>query len=159
MNRLTRRLAPLALAFALPFAADLVGAETAAVAGLRRDALTIVTAHGPVRFKVEVAQTAAQQERGLMFRDAVAPDAGMIFPFVPPQPAAFWMKNTRIPLDLLFIRADGTVSSIAAMAKPYSLDLIPSSEPVAAVLEIAGGRAAAVGIAPGNRVRWGPLGH
>ena len=94
-----------------------------------------------------------------MFRDAIAPDAGMIFPFNPPQQASFWMKNTRIPLDLLFIRADGTVSSIAAMAKPYSLDLIPSSEPVVAVLEIAGGRAGAVGIVAGNRVRWGQLGR
>jgi uncharacterized membrane protein (UPF0127 family) len=159
VNRLFFRIAPLALALALPFVTGLAGTETAAVAGLRRDPLTIVTTRGPVRFKVEVARTLAQQERGLMFRDAVAPDAGMIFPFDPPQPASFWMKNTRIPLDLLFIRADGTIARIAAMAKPYSLDLIPANEPVAAVLEIAGGRAAAVGIAAGNHVRWRSLGR
>jgi uncharacterized membrane protein (UPF0127 family) len=159
VNRLFLRVAPLALALALPFVSGLAGTESAAAAGLRRDSLTIVTARGPVRFNVEVARTASQQERGLMFRDTIAPDAGMIFPFDPPQPASFWMKNTRIPLDLLFIRADGTVSSIAAMAKPYSLDLIPSGEPVAAVLEIAGGRAAAGGIAAGNRVRWRALGR
>ncbi len=157
MNRLIFRIAPLALALALPLFTGLAGAESAAIAGLRRDPLTIVTARGPVRFKVEVARTAAQQERGLMFRDAVAPDAGMIFPFDPPQPASFWMKNTRIPLDLLFIRADGTIARIAAMAKPYSLDFIPSDEPVAAVLELAGGRAAATGIMPGDRVRWASL--
>jgi hypothetical protein len=159
VNRLFLRVAPLALALALPFVAGLVGTQSAAAAALRRESLTIVTAHGRARFKVEVAQTAAEQERGLMFRDAIAPTAGMIFPFDPPQPASFWMKNTRIPLDLLFIRADGTIANIAAMAKPYSLDLIPSAEPVAAVLEIAGGRAAAAGIVPGSRVRWGPLGR
>lgn len=159
MNRLIRCFAPLALALAAPFATGLAGAGSAVAAGLHREALTIDTAKGPIQFKVEVARTPAQQERGLMYRKAIAPDAGMIFPFDPPQPASFWMKNTRIPLDLIFIRADGTVSSIAAMAKPYSLDLIPSSEPVAAVLEIAGGRAAATGIVPGSRVRWGPLGR
>lgn len=159
MNRLFFRVAPLALALAFPFATGFAGAESAAVAGLRRDPLTIVTAQGPVRFNVEVARTAAEQERGLMFRDAVAPDAGMIFPFDPPQAVWFWMKNTRIPLDLLFIRGDGTIARIAAMATPYSLDAIPANEPVAAVLEIAGGRAAAVGIVPGNHVRWGLLGR
>jgi uncharacterized protein len=161
VNRLIVRIAPLALALALalPLFTGLAGAESAAVAGLRRDPLTIVTARGRVRFKVEVARTAAQQERGLMFRDAVAPEAGMIFPFDPPQPASFWMKNTKIPLDLLFIRADGTIARIAAMATPYSLELIRANEPVAAVLELAGGRAAAVGITPGNKVRWGTLGR
>jgi uncharacterized membrane protein (UPF0127 family) len=159
VNRLIRRLAPLALALALPFATGLVGTEGPAVAALRRDHLTIATAKGPVRFKVEVARTVAEQERGLMFRDAIAPDAGMIFPFSPPIMASFWMKNTRIPLDLLFIRADGTIARIAAMAKPYSLDQIPANEPVAAVLEIAGGRAAAAGVAPGDHVRWGSLGR
>jgi uncharacterized membrane protein (UPF0127 family) len=153
VNRLIRRLAPLALALALPFVTGPAGAEDA-TQWLRRDSLTIVTAQRKVDFKVEVARTSEQQERGLMYRDALAPDAGMIFPFSPPQAASFWMKNTRIPLDLIFIRPDGRIARIAAMATPYSLDLIPSGEPVAAVLEIAGGRAAAAGIAPGDRVRW-----
>jgi uncharacterized membrane protein (UPF0127 family) len=157
VNRLIFRLAPLALVLVLPFATGLAGADDAAFAGVHRDPLTVVTARGTIHFKVEVARTAAEQERGLMFRDSIAPDAGMIFPFDPPQPASFWMKNTRIPLDIVFIRADGTIARIAAMAKPYSLDLIPSDEPVAAVLELAGGRAAAIGITPGDRVRWASL--
>lgn len=153
MNRLIRRLAPLALALALPFVTGPAGAESAAQS-LPRESLTIVTARQKLNFQVEVARTPGQQELGLMYRDALAPDAGMIFPFRPPQPASFWMKNTRIPLDLIFIRPNGTIARIAAMATPYSLDLIPSGEPVAAVLEIAGGRAASAGIAPGDRVRW-----
>ena len=95
-----------------------------------------------------------------MFRTSVAPGAGMLFPMSPPRPASFWMKNTLIPLDLLFIRADGTIARIAANAVPESLALIESGEPVAAVLELAGGEAARQGIAPGDAVRWqgGPVG-
>jgi uncharacterized membrane protein (UPF0127 family) len=154
VNRLTRCWAPLALALALPFVTGPVGAENA-TQWLRRDPLTITTtAQRKIFFQVEVARTSEEQERGLMYRDSLAADAGMIFPFNPPQPASFWMKNTRIPLDIIFIRHDGTIARITAMTKPYSLDLIPSGEPVAAVLEIAGGRAAAAGITPGDRVRW-----
>ena len=87
-----------------------------------------------------------------MFRRSMAPDAGMLFDFHRPQMANFWMKNTILPLDLIFIRADGTISSVAADAVPFSEALIPSAEPVRAVLEINGGRAAALGIAPGERV-------
>jgi uncharacterized membrane protein (UPF0127 family) len=153
VNRPIRRVAPLALALVLSFATGSVRAESEAQ-WLRRDRLTITTAQRKVNFSVEVAKTADQQERGLMYRDSLAADAGMIFPFSPPRPAAFWMKNTRIPLDIIFIRPDGTIASIAAMTRPYSLELIPSGEPVAAVLEIAGGRAAAAGMTPGDRVRW-----
>lgn len=156
MNRLLRRIAPLALVLCLPLA--ITSATTAAVAAARLDRLTITTSHGPKRFRVEVARTLEQQERGLMYRDSVAPDSGMIFPFDPPQEISFWMKNTRVPLDMLFIRADGTIARIAAMTTPYSLDLVPSGEPAAAVLEIAGGRSAALGIAPGDRVHWRRLG-
>lgn len=106
------------------------------------------------RFEVEVARTGGQQERGLMYRTRIAPDGGMIFPMDPPRDAAFWMKNTLVPLDMLFIRADGTIARIAAMTVPRSLDVVPAGEPVAAVLELAGGRAAALGIAAGDRVRW-----
>ena len=69
-----------------------------------------------------------------MFRESLGPDRGMLFPYDPPQPASFWMKNTLIPLDLIFIRADGTVALITANTVPMSLDPIPSLEPVAAVL-------------------------
>ena len=107
------------------------------------------------RFTVEVARTPSEQARGLMYRASLAPDAGMIFPFVPPRPASFWMKNTLIPLDMIFIRADGTIARIAANTVPLSLDPVAVSEPVAAVLELAGGRARELGIDPGDRVRWG----
>jgi uncharacterized membrane protein (UPF0127 family) len=116
--------------------------------------LTIRTRNGERRFTVEVARTPEQQAQGLMHRQSLAPDAGMIFPYDPPQQAAFWMKNTVIPLDMIFIRPDGTIAQIAANTVPYSLDPVPSLEPVAAVLEIAGGRAGELGIAVGDRVSW-----
>jgi uncharacterized membrane protein (UPF0127 family) len=108
--------------------------------------------HGPISFKAEVAADQASQEKGLMFRTKLAPDAGMLFDINPPQFQTFWMKNTVLPLDMLFIRADGVISSIAPQAVPYSETPIPSYEPVRGVLEINGGRAAALGIEPGQRV-------
>jgi uncharacterized membrane protein (UPF0127 family) len=117
--------------------------------------LDIRTASGKTHyFKVEVARSESEQARGLMFRDALAPDGGMIFPMNPPRPASFWMKNTVISLDLIFIRPDGVIARIAAEAVPYSLEPIDSGEPVSAVLEIAGGRAAELGISEGDKVRW-----
>jgi len=116
--------------------------------------LSIETATGKRAFKVEIARTEAQQEQGLMFRTSLPADGGMIFPFDPPRPATFWMKNTVIALDMIFIRADGTIARIAAQTTPYSLDMVESGEPVAAVLEIAGGRADELGIAEGDKVRW-----
>lgn len=115
--------------------------------------LTIRSATGEHRFTVEIAATPEQQQRGLMFRSAVGPDEGMIFPYDPPQDAAFWMKNTLVPLDMLFIRADGTIARISH-AVPLSLDPVPAGEPVAAVLEIRGGRAAELGIREGDAVSW-----
>ena len=91
---------------------------------------------------------------GLMNRQSLAPDRGMIFPYDPPRPASFWMKNTLIPLDMIFVRPDGTIGSIAANTVPLSLDPVPSGEPVAAVLEIAGGRSAELGISAGDKVSW-----
>ena len=116
--------------------------------------LTITTPKQSHRFNVEVARTEVQQERGLMFRDHLASDSGMIFPMNPPRSASFWMKNTLIPLDMIFIRADGSIARIAAQTVPYSLEPVSSGEPVAAVLEIAGGRAAALGIAEDDKVVW-----
>jgi uncharacterized membrane protein (UPF0127 family) len=89
-----------------------------------------------------------------MFREKLGPGEGMLFPFPQPRPASFWMKNTLIPLDMLFIRADGTIARIAANTVPHSLDPVAVAEPVAAVLEIAGGRAAELGINEGDRVTW-----
>jgi hypothetical protein len=104
-------------------------------------------------FVVEVARTAEQQERGLMFRRTLAPDRGMIFPYDPPQEVAFWMKNTLIPLDIVYIRADGTIARIVH-AQSMDLTPLPSGEPIALVLEIRGGRAAELGIAEGDKVTW-----
>lgn len=92
---------------------------------------------------------------GLMFRTALAPDRGMIFPMDPPRDASFWMRNTLIPLDMIFVRADGSIANIAANTVPYSEEPMRSDGPVAAVLEIAGGRCAELGIQPGDKVKWG----
>ena len=123
-------------------------------AGLEQIPLTIQSRSGTHRFTVEVVRTPEQQAQGLMHRQSLAPDRGMLFPYEPPQDASFWMKNTLIPLDLIFIRADGTVARIAANTVPMSLDPIPSLEPVAAVLEIAGARAEELGIQVGDKVNW-----
>lgn len=125
-----------------------------AESGLEVVPLTIASGGKVHRFRVEVARTSAEQAKGLMFRTTMGPNEGMIFPRDPPMQASFWMKNTVIPLDLLFIGADGRIESIAAKAVPYSLEPIPSRGPVAAVLELNGGRAAQLGIAPGDKVSW-----
>ena len=121
--------------------------------GLSQVPLTITSANGAHRFTVDVAASPQQQETGLMFVKSLAPDRGMIFPYDPPQPVAFWMRNTLIPLDMIFVRADGTIARIAT-AKALDETPVPSGEPVAAVLEIAAGRAAELGISPGDRVEW-----
>jgi uncharacterized membrane protein (UPF0127 family) len=105
-------------------------------------------------FTVEVARTVEEQARGLMFRESLAPNAGMVFPFPQPRPASFWMKNTLIPLDMIFVRADGTIARIAVNTVPHSLDPVAVEEPVAAVLELAGGRTVELGISEGDRVGW-----
>lgn len=88
-----------------------------------------------------------------MFRKSVAPDHGMLFPYEPAQEVAFWMKNTFVPLDIVFIRADGTIARITN-AEAMDLTPLPSGEPVEAVLEIRGGRAAELGIREGDKVSW-----
>jgi hypothetical protein len=115
--------------------------------------LTIRSKSGTHRFVVEVAATPEQQERGLMFRRSLAGNRGMIFPYDPPQDVAFWMKHTLIPLDIVFIRADGTIARITK-AKALDLTPLPAGEPIAAVLEIRGGRAAQLGIREGDVVSW-----
>jgi uncharacterized membrane protein (UPF0127 family) len=123
-------------------------------AGLEQVPLTIESSGKTHRFIVELAATGEQQAQGLMFRKTLDPDRGMVFPRDPPGDASFWMKNTLIPLDIIFIRTDGTIARIAENTVPMSLDPIPSLEPVGAVLEIAGGRSAELGIKAGDRVRW-----
>lgn len=124
-------------------------------AGLEETRLTVTTADGTQHaFTVEIAATPAQQQQGLMFRQELAPDRGMIFPYDPPKDASFWMRNTYIPLDIIFVRADGTIARIAENTVPLSETPIGSLEPVTMVLEIAGGRAAELGIEPGDVVTW-----
>jgi uncharacterized membrane protein (UPF0127 family) len=89
-----------------------------------------------------------------MNRSELAPDRGMIFPFDPPRGASFWMKNTLIPLDMIFVATDGSIANIAANTVPLSLEPVLSEGPVGAVLELAGGRAAELGIKPGDKVDW-----
>ena len=115
--------------------------------------LTIHSKSGTHRFTVQVAATEEQQEHGLMFYRSLPADQGMIFPYEPPQDVSFWMKNTLIPLDMVFIRADGTIARIAT-AKPLDETPVPAGEPIAAVLEIRGGRAAELGIRAGDKVDW-----
>lgn len=131
-----------------PVSAQPAGGQTFEV-----DRLAIETQTGNrYGFTVELALTPQQQAQGLMFREAMAPDAGMLFVFPQVRQASFWMENTLIPLDMLFIRADGTIARIAADTTPLSRESVPSGEPVRAVLEINGGLSAMLGIRPGDRV-------
>jgi len=115
--------------------------------------LTIVGSNGPHRFTVEVAETPAQMEQGLMFRRGMAPDAGMLFDYKTPTVATMWMRNTLIPLDMLFVDAQGRIVNIHERAVPLSTDVISAAAPVRAVIELNGGTAARTGIAPGDQVR------
>ncbi|MGE7205705.1 DUF192 domain-containing protein [Sphingomonas sp. NPDC019816] len=121
--------------------------------------VTIRTAQGAHVFQVERARTAGEQAQGLMYRTDLMPDGGMLFaPYPPdgtaPRAASFWMKNTPTALDILFIRADGTIARIAENTVPFSEAPVPSGEPVAAVLELVGGRSAELGISEGDTVSW-----
>jgi len=107
---------------------------------------------GRAEFNVEVAETRQQQERGLMLRNSLPSGAGMLFVYERPQSVAFWMKNTLIPLDIIFIRPDGTIAGIKQRAVPLDETKMESGEPVSAVLEINGGEAERLGIRPGDRV-------
>lgn len=124
------------------------------ISGLPVVPLTVTHDGKRFDFRVEVASTFEQQEHGLMFRAKMAPDEGMIFPMKPARPASFWMKNTVIPLDIVFIGTDGRILNIAANAVPYSLQPLYSLGDVKGVLELNGGRAAELGIAAGDKVSW-----
>jgi uncharacterized membrane protein (UPF0127 family) len=133
----------------------LAAAANVAVAQLAqfpRSELTIVSASGPHKFSVELATTPAQMEQGLMFRQSLAPDSGMLFDFQAPTPASMWMKNTLIPLDMLFVDERGRIVNIQERAVPESTDTISAAAPVRAVIELNGGTAARLGIRPGDKV-------
>jgi len=120
--------------------------------GLPRSEVAVVTATGAHRFHVWIAADAQSQQRGLMHVPELPPDHGMLFLMEPPRFAAFWMKDTYLPLDLVFIGADGIVVNIAENAIPLSLEPIPSNGPVGAVLELPAGTADRIGLSPGDRV-------
>ena len=116
--------------------------------------LEIVSKSGVHVFSVEIADTPAEREKGLMFVKHLPDGQGMLFDFDGEQDIAMWMKNTYIPLDMFFIRGDGRIARIAENTTPMSTAIIPSGGPVRAVLEVAGGTAARLGIAPGDRVAF-----
>lgn len=149
----------LAAAMLGPLAAGACRAETpqpstpvAAAPAALTETLTIDTARGPVSFRIEIADDEAERERGLMYRTSLAPDAGMLFEWTSPARRAFWMRNTYIPLDIIYIGVNGRIISIAAMTEPFSEEPIPSNGAALGVLEIAGGRAAELGIDIGDQV-------
>ncbi|MBV8776946.1 MAG: DUF192 domain-containing protein, partial [Alphaproteobacteria bacterium] len=113
--------------------------------------LTVQTAGGPQKFRIELALTAAQMEQGLMFRRTLAPDAGMLFDFTRPTNVTMWMKNTLIPLDMLFLDERGRVFDIHERAVPMSTDVIAAKGPARYVVELNGGTAARLGIKPGDQ--------
>jgi uncharacterized protein len=147
-DRAARRAALFAftsLILALPVAAP-VGAKVA------EERLRLLTAGGEREISIEVATTPEDMAMGLMFRTNLKDDAGMLFPSAAPREASMWMRNTYIPLDMVFIRADGVVHRIEAMTEPLSETIISSQGEVLAVLELAGGAAGRLGLKPGDRV-------
>jgi hypothetical protein len=114
--------------------------------------LEIVSKTGVHAFTVELATDDAERSRGLMFRKELPEGRGMLFDFERDQPVAFWMHNTYIPLDMIFIRGDGSILRIAENTEPLSDRLVPSGGPVRAVLEVIAGTARKLGISPGDRV-------
>jgi len=134
------------VAFVTP---SLAGASTAIV----------LTESGNHAFTVEVAETAEQRARGLMFRKEMDADAGMLFDFKVSGPVQFWMKNTPLSLDMIFIRENGIVAKVAENTKPLSTKIVPSDEPVRFVLEVIAGTSARIGLKPGDRVLHALIGR
>ena len=116
--------------------------------------LTIETKQGVRSFQVEVARTPEQSARGLMYRTELAEDAGMLFLFPRERRVRMWMRNTLIPLDMIFITASGRVAEVVPDTRPLSEEMITAQQPVQAVLEVRAGTAASLGIRPEDRVRW-----
>ncbi len=114
--------------------------------------LVVKSRGGDHAFTVEIVDTPAKRAEGLMFRQELAPDAGMLFDFKESRPVSFWMRNTFIPLDMLFITAEGLIANIHVNARPQDPTSIPSDGPVQFVLEIPGGRSVELGIAAGDQV-------
>ena len=130
--------------------AQQAGSEAAQRAAL--EPLEVISRNGVHAFTVEMAATDEQRARGLMYRKGLPEGQGMLFDFVQEQPVSFWMKNTYVSLDMIFIRADGRILRIAENTEPLSERMVPSGGPVRAVLEVVAGTARKLGIAPGDSV-------
>ena len=129
-----------------------VHSTSADAKSLRTETLVLKTVGGEKTFTVEMAETPGQQSTGLMFRTAMASDRGMLFTYKKPQTVSMWMKNTYIPLDMIFIAGDGTVHHIVRNTVPQSLKTIDSNGSVTAVLELNAGTADRIGLKPGDKV-------
>jgi uncharacterized protein len=138
---------------ALAFVVFLAVSAGFPVRGGAADSLTIETSTGAHAFQIEVADNDATREHGLMDRRYMAPDHGMLFEFEHNAPVSFWMKNTYIPLDMIFISPSGVVTHLATNAEPLSERVIPSGGPSIGVLELNGGMAASIGLKVCDKVR------
>lgn len=165
MQAIMRSLSACGLAAALALGASLLAPLPAVAQPLRLaqgapvasapaalESLAIVSGDKRHALQVEVMRTPEQRARGLMHRRYMPADRGMLFDFGRTEPVAMWMENTYIPLDMLFIRADGTIVRIAENTEPLSQRTIPSGEPVLSVLEINGGVSRTLGLKPGDRI-------
>lgn len=159
-----------ALATAIVMASLLTGAGVAAsnaqaapvaalVTPVDATPLKIETSSGTHAFEIELRNTPGGREVGLMHRKSMPANHGMLFDFEVAEPVAMWMKNTLLPLDMVFIRADGTIANIAAHAEPLSTRIIPASEPVRYVLELNAGVAERIGARPGDQVLHPAIGR
>lgn len=124
------------------------------LSGLQVIDLTVQSGQTTHTFRVELADTPEAQNRGLMFRNELGDFEGMIFPSHTPSVRSFWMKNTPLSLDIIFIGTDGRIINIAADTIPYSLESVSSEGLASAVLELRAGRSVALGIAPGDKVEY-----
>lgn len=136
----------------LAVAAVMIGVSLPLAACSDEKVLTIHSDTVDHTFKVEVVNTPESRAKGLMYVQELAPDAGMLFDFLEEREVSFWMRNTYIPLDMLFIRADGVIANIHVNARPHDVTGIPSEGPVQFVLEIPGGRSVELGIEAGDTV-------
>ena len=119
---------------------------------MRRETLTLISGSGRTEISTEIAMTEPEQAQGLMFRTGMAENDGMLFVYDKPQDLSMWMHNTYLPLDMVFMRADGTIARIEANAEPLSDRVIASGSPVKAVLELKAGTAQRLGLKAGDRV-------
>jgi len=126
---------------------------TVPAVALPRSELLVQTGSSQFRFEVEIADDATERAEGLMFRQTMADNAGMLFLYPAPQRVQFWMKNTPMSLDIVFVRADGTIARIAEHTTPFSEDMIPSGEEVVAVLEVKAGMMHQLGVRVGDRLK------